>query len=73
MIKDQAVAREVSQNALEATRLLNESVHIVRDRCSEAELIEVRRAVGKAMGEILLSLLNPIFKEHPTIKPPELL
>jgi hypothetical protein len=31
-----------------------------------------RRAVGGVMGEIVLEILNPLYKAHPSLKPTEM-
>ncbi len=59
--------RDLSQRV---TAQLNESVAQVRDECGAEELHAYRRAVGKVMGEILLEVLNPLYAEHPELKPP---
>lgn len=72
MIKNRAVADEVSKLMLELTARLNESIAKVKDNCDEEDFKIYRRAVGKVMGEILLEVLNPLYEDHPSIKPPEL-
>jgi hypothetical protein len=69
MIQQESVASEISQLMLEYGAKLNESVALVRDRCSQAEFEEYRNAVGKIMGDMLLDVMNPIYAIHPNLKP----
>jgi hypothetical protein len=72
MIRDEIVAREVSQLMLEIGARLDRSVELVSNNCSQEECKVYRRAVGAILGEILLTVLNPLYSEHPSLKPPEL-
>jgi hypothetical protein len=51
---------------------LDGSTATVRGRCSSEEFAAYRRAVGRIMGEILLEVLNPLYAEHPSLKPAEM-
>ena len=51
---------------------LNESVALAKERCSEAEFKAYRTVVGRLMGEMLLEVMNPLYVEHPDLKPKEL-
>ncbi|MFZ0463267.1 MAG: hypothetical protein WBE20_09990 [Candidatus Acidiferrales bacterium] len=42
---------------------------MVRDGCSPEEFAADRRAAGRIMGEMLLEVLNPLYAEHPSLKP----
>ncbi|UTW46642.1 hypothetical protein KFE80_05525 [bacterium SCSIO 12696] len=66
------VAVEIVDLMLEFGDRLNQSVAIVKDNCSEDELASHRRAIGKLMGSMLLDIMNPIFDEHPELKPDQL-
>lgn len=72
MISDEAVARQLNANAIEVARLLNEVLFLAQERCPEAEFLTLRRAVGQVLGELLLSVLNPLYRAHPELKPEEL-
>jgi hypothetical protein len=73
MIKDKEVAARVSQLMLEFGAKLDESVALAKLRCSEAEFKAYRAIVGRLMGEMLLEVMNPLYAEHPDLKPKELL
>jgi hypothetical protein len=72
MIKDKEVAAQLSQLMLEFGAKLNDSVALTKNRCSEAEFKAYRTVVGRIMGEMLLEVMNPIYTEHPELKPKEL-
>lgn len=72
MIRDNAVARQISEMMIEISGRLDRSVTTVKERCSSEEFETYRRAVGHIMGEMLLEVLNPLYAEHPSLKPPQL-
>jgi hypothetical protein len=69
MIQNEVIAREISELMVEYGRRLNESVARVQQHCSNDELKVYRIAVGKVMGEMLLEIMNPLYAEHPNLKP----
>jgi hypothetical protein len=69
MIKDKVIAESVSKLMLEFGARLDASVVTVRDRCSEAEFCAYRSAVGKILGDMLLDVMNPLYLQHPGLKP----
>lgn len=69
MIKDEKVAVQVSESVLEVNRLLNDALRLVQEECSEAEFSEFRHAVGQVLGELLLEIVNPLYRQHPKLKP----
>ena len=73
MIKDKEVASRVSDLMLELGAKLNESLVLVKERCTEQEFKAYRTVVGKLMGEMLLEVMNPLYVSHPDLKPKELL
>lgn len=72
MIDNISVAKQISDLMLDCGGKLDKSVALVGDKCSSEELQLYRRAVGRIMGEILLEVLNPLYKMHPSLRPPEL-
>ena len=73
MIRDKEVASRVSNLMLEFSEKLNDSVALSKERCSDAEFKAYRAVVGRLMGEMLLGVMNPLYQEHPDLKPKELL
>jgi len=54
---------------IEFSGRLDGSIATVREQCSPEEFAAYRRAVGRIMGEMLLEVLNPLYAEHPSLKP----
>ena len=73
MIHDEDIAKEISQLMIEYGAKLDASVALVRQQCSAVEFEVYRRAVGTIMGDMLLNVMNPLYKEHRHLKPKELL
>ena len=72
MISNAAVAQQISDLMVEFGGRLNDSLLAVQEKCPTEEFQVYRRAVAKIMGEMLLEIMNPLYAEHPSIKPPEL-
>lgn len=72
MIKDPRVAKRISDLMLEIGDRLNDSIAEIMDECPSEEFTIYRRAAGAVMAEMLLQILNPLYKEHPSFKPPDL-
>jgi hypothetical protein len=68
--------REASEKVVELMlrhgRELDESVRIVQSAADQCEFEQYRKAIGRIMGEMLIEIMNPIFKEYPELKPPQL-
>ena len=69
MIKDRVIAESVSKLMLEFGGRLDASIVAAQDNCSEAEFHEYRLAVGKILGDMLLEVMNPLYQQHPDLKP----
>jgi hypothetical protein len=72
MFKDKTVAAEISALMLEISAKLDNSVSVVQISCDESEFNIYRAAVGEIMGRMLIDIMNPIYKQHPELKPKEL-
>jgi hypothetical protein len=66
------IAQQISALLLECGANLDKSVELVSANSSEDEALQYKRAVGKIMAEMLLEIMNPIYSEHPDLKPPQL-
>jgi len=66
------VAEAINKLMLEYGAKLDESVRFVMESCSPSEFEAYRKAVGQIMGTMLLDVMNPIYREHPDLKPPQL-
>jgi hypothetical protein len=69
MITNRDTAKYISDLMLDISERLDDSVAKVNKTCSPEEDSNYRRAVGKIMGRILLEVLNPLYAEHPSLKP----
>jgi hypothetical protein len=72
MITDPSVAKRVSDLMLEIGDRVNESIAEIRTACPPDEFANYRRAAGAVMAEILLQVLNPLYRDHPSLRPPGL-
>jgi hypothetical protein len=71
MIKEIEVARQISEMMIEISGRMDRSIVTVKERCSPEEFEIYRRAVGRILGE-MLEVLNPLYAEHPSLKPPQM-
>ena len=72
MIQDQLVATKISELMLDIGKRLDASILMVMENCSPQEFNEYRAIVGRLLGDILLGVLNPLYSQHPSLKPSEL-
>jgi hypothetical protein len=70
-IMEKNVAARVVQNLLEISGRLDQTVGLIKAECSEAEFKMYRPAFGRAMGELYIEVFVPLFKEHPSLIPPD--
>jgi hypothetical protein len=69
MIKSETVAAEVSTLILEINEKLNDSICMVQDTCDEEDFKTYRQAIGRVLGEMLFQVVNPLYEDHPSLKP----
>ena len=69
MISNAGTAKRVSELALNIFRQLDESVAMVQRDCSPEEFVSYRKSVGKVVYPILFDLLDPLYVQHPSLKP----
>ncbi len=72
MLSNRATAARVSAMALEVGKRLDESVALVHQTASPEEFERYRSAIAGIMGNLLLEIMNPIYEQHPTLRPAEL-
>ncbi|MHC1727307.1 MAG: hypothetical protein AB9866_15095 [Syntrophobacteraceae bacterium] len=72
MIRDKEIATKISLLMLEFGARIDDSILLVKEHCSYEEFHMYRMAAGRVMGEMLLNIMNPIYTEHPELKPSEL-
>ena len=71
MIKDAEVAGRISELLTNTFNALGESIISVNDRCSPEEPQAYRQKVGDIFYIITFGLLEPLYEEHPELKPPD--
>jgi hypothetical protein len=69
---DRATAQRISALMLDYGAKLDESVDFVKTRCSDEEFNRYKEAVGRILGNMLLDIMNPLYEEHPDLRPPNL-
>jgi hypothetical protein len=69
VIQDKDIARKINIILIDVARILDQSVILVKDNCSDEEFINYRRRIGIIMGEMLLEIMNQIYKQHPDLEP----
>jgi hypothetical protein len=69
MIKNENIAKQVSDLMLDYSQRLDKSIALVMNNCDSEELKLYRRAVGKLLAEIYFEVLAPLYQEHPELKP----
>ena len=72
MIKDRKVAKEISDIMIEFGKKINDSIALVQKSCTDEEFDAYRKVAGRIMGNVLIDIMNPLYGEHPDIKPKEL-
>jgi len=71
MIRDERIAR-AAMDALEgAHKLLADSADMVKNHCTDEEYKAYHRGVAQVLGRIFFLVMEPIYREHPTLAPPD--
>ena len=66
------LAEKTSLLALKVGAELNKHLHEIKNECSSEEFFAFRESTAKIMGELQFGFMNPIYEEHPDLKPREL-
>ncbi len=70
---NEQLAAEVIRRSLSVTAELDDLVRLARDsRMEDEEYQHFRRTMGRAMGELYVELLLPLFKTYPHLAPDDL-
>lgn len=69
MIKNRQIAAEISLLMQAHCQQLDASLIKVQQNCSEEEFNAYRYAVAHILAEALFQMVNPLYKEHPELKP----
>jgi len=71
MIRDEEIARQAVELASQANRLLNDSLALVRSKCSIEEYEAYRRGIAHVTGPLFFLVMEPIYCAHPSLAPPD--
>lgn len=66
------VAERINATLLEYYFKIHASIDLVRESSDEVERKAYCRAAGMVLGHTLLDVLDPIYAEHPALKPDSL-
>lgn len=69
MIRNKSVARQVSELMIEFSARIDRSILTVQENCSPEEFKTYRLASAKILAEMLLEVMNPLYADHPDLKP----
>ena len=69
LIEDADTARYLSELLLDVNARLIESIHKVEESCSVEESAIYKMRLGRLINSIFESLLEPIYEDHPALKP----
>lgn len=67
-----AIAQSIVDLVFDYGGKLNDSMLLVRESATEQEFGDYRRAVGNVLASAFENILDPIFAEHPDLKPDQL-
>ena len=71
VISDFAAAQKISQLMLEFSKQLETSTELVHSTCSLDEWKAYKRAAARIYIEMFVYVLEPLFKKHSSLKPPD--
>lgn len=71
MISDNNTAKQVSDLMLKVFGELEGSLDAVKGASSPEEYTQYRKAVGKIACRIVFDVLEPLYDQHPELKPPK--
>jgi hypothetical protein len=69
MVENLEVAKQLAEAFKESFAAIDRSAAIVREKCSKEEVDEYLKAIAPVCGEIIFSLMEPLYARHPGLKP----
>ena len=69
---DKELANEIVQLMLKTGAELDGILKSIKEKSDITEFNYYGKSIGNIMGYMLTEVMNPIFKEHPDLKPKEL-
>jgi len=70
MITNAIAAKLISDSMLEICTKIEQSLDDVKEISSPEDFASYHKAVGKVVGPIMFEVLEPLYKDHPDLKPP---
>lgn len=71
VISEPSTAKEISDVMLEFSKKLEDSAELVHNTCSLDEWKAYKKAAAAIYFEVFVSVLEPLYKKHPSLKPPD--
>jgi hypothetical protein len=69
MISNADTAKLISELMLDIFQRVDESVDMVKKTCSPEYAAAYKKAAGRVVGPIVMDVLEPLYKQNPTLKP----
>jgi hypothetical protein len=67
--QNENAAKQVSDSMSEILRQVQESMAAVQETCSHEEYVAYANAVGKVVAPVIFEVLEPLYSNHPALKP----
>lgn len=72
MIANPETAKRISELLLGVNDRIEESVLVARQHCPPEEAKEYARAAGRLLMNVFDGILEPLYAEHPTLRPTQM-
>jgi hypothetical protein len=64
------LATKITSDLVKISGDFDETLRLIETNCNQDEFRSYRKAFGNLMGTMYLDILEPLFKEHPSLIPP---
>jgi hypothetical protein len=72
LFQNPEIAKTVLQLFLSINDQMDDSIRAVENKTTPEELKAFKRGVGHVMYEVFEQIVEPICKQHPSLRPPEM-
>ena len=72
MFEDKETAKHILQVFLNINSQMNDSIRDVENKTSPEEFKTFKRGVGHVIYEVFEQIVEPICKQHPSLRPPDM-
>jgi hypothetical protein len=72
LFRDEEIAKYILQVFLSINRQMDDAIRSVEHRTSPEEYKDLKRGVGHVIYEVFEQIVEPICKQHPSLRPPEM-